>query len=552
MPLILRESRQEATPFDQLQAPTSEVFTTSVEEAFDDNPATKLFANAKLNLMESHGASPRLSKEEVADLAKQNGVELKDIPENGYKKEAAQYLIDRQYEKKKRQVVLSTAESTFMNNAAQFGGGLVGSLVDPLNIASGFIPVVGQAKYLKMLQGASGALGRAGVRAGVGALEGAVGAVALEPLNYMASKNLQDDYTLANSAVNIAFGASMGAALHSVGGFVGDRLKISDYAKSPKPDAVPHPVDKIVEMPKEAKAEIESVAARHVLDDNPVEIWAMVDWEVTKASVNREEKLALARTLEPELFGEIDRVSQELRDLETQALKTEEAKLKSDLTSKLAKDEAPIQKQLDYIQQTLDDYNKGKVELTADEWHNLTQNEAAILSKYDFSAAEKRGNFDTTELKTKIAEKEKALYELKEKARDAFILADSELRSNKQLVGTYPGRTTLESVKARSAQSVKESLERLPNQRFLDEDAFKAHAAEYESLKAEVGETADPESAIANETAMYQGELESTLEKMGKKEDMETIREEAKGERAKYSDYEKAIKAMADCVRRNG
>ena len=43
-------------------------------------------------------------------------------------------------------------------------------LLDPLNIASAFVPVVGEARYANLLARAASPLGRAGVRAGVGAL----------------------------------------------------------------------------------------------------------------------------------------------------------------------------------------------------------------------------------------------------------------------------------------------------------------------------------------------------------------------------------------------
>lgn len=104
---------------------------------------------------------------------------------------------------------------------ARFGTEMLTGLLDPLNVASAFIPVVPEAKIAAALAGASGAFGRAGVRAGVGAVEGAAGALALEPLNYALDRANQNDWTMGNAAMNVALGAAMGGVLHPVVGRFG-------------------------------------------------------------------------------------------------------------------------------------------------------------------------------------------------------------------------------------------------------------------------------------------------------------------------------------------
>lgn len=120
--------------------------------------------------------------------------------------------------------VLNRAEAGLIGTPARFIAGFAASAVDPLNIASAFIPVVGPARYASMLAAAGTAGGRAMVRVGAGALEGAVGAAVLEPLVYTLARSEQQDYDAMNSLLNIAFGTALGGGLHVIGGAVRDRV----------------------------------------------------------------------------------------------------------------------------------------------------------------------------------------------------------------------------------------------------------------------------------------------------------------------------------------
>lgn len=130
-----------------------------------------------------------------------------------------------------RQIIMSRATGGAVENVAKFGVTLGGSIIDPLNIASAFVPVMGEARYAAMLARAGGAVGRAGVRVGVGALEGAAGAALLEPLVYGGAKSEQADYDLYDSFLNVTVGGVLGGGLHAGAGAIGDRLGISAYAR---------------------------------------------------------------------------------------------------------------------------------------------------------------------------------------------------------------------------------------------------------------------------------------------------------------------------------
>lgn len=147
------------------------------------------------------------------------------VPDEGIAAPALEILIQRKREELQRQSVFARGPSGVVPGALRLGTALVNSLYDPLNIASAFIPVVGQGRYAAMLAGAAGSFGRAGVRAGVGAVEGVVGAALLEPIIYSANQQEQADYGMADSLANIAFGGLFGGGLHAGGGAVRDLVQ---------------------------------------------------------------------------------------------------------------------------------------------------------------------------------------------------------------------------------------------------------------------------------------------------------------------------------------
>ncbi len=143
------------------------------------------------------------------------------VPENGYTQKALDIVMER----KKNEIMRKTQmeDSTgFFNGTAQFSAGIVAQMLDPANVALSFVPVFAPAKVTAMLASASGAWGRAGIRAGVGAVEGGVGAAVVEPAIYMAKQREQADYEMSDSLWNIAFGTVLGGGLHAGTGAWGD------------------------------------------------------------------------------------------------------------------------------------------------------------------------------------------------------------------------------------------------------------------------------------------------------------------------------------------
>lgn len=173
----------------------------------------------------SHERQPMsiLPTEEQASIIDAHGLKGQITPQPGYSRDMLDVVMERKKAELARQATREAAPGIYAPLGFITELGI--SLFDPINVASAFVPVVGEARVLSMLGRASGALGRAGVRAGVGMVEGAVGAAMIEPVIALAKTQQQADYDMSDALGNIAFGAAFGAALHPAAGAVGDWLR---------------------------------------------------------------------------------------------------------------------------------------------------------------------------------------------------------------------------------------------------------------------------------------------------------------------------------------
>lgn len=135
-------------------------------------------------------------------------------------------MIGRAEARKKRADIIERGPSGFVPSALSVGTSFLIQAVDPINVASAFIPVVGEARYARALAAAGeGVLARAAARAPLGAIEGAVGAAVVEPLIMRARWREGADYTMGDFLTSLAFGAGLGAGLHTGVGAIGDAYR---------------------------------------------------------------------------------------------------------------------------------------------------------------------------------------------------------------------------------------------------------------------------------------------------------------------------------------
>jgi hypothetical protein len=156
-----------------------------------------------------------------------------------FKEDEFQSVVDIMVEEKKeeraRQSIIERGPKGFGVGALKFATGLGVSLFDPINIAASFIPVFGQARF-------AGLVARQGftrARLARGVTEGAVGAAVVEPIVYGVAKDVQADYGLADSFLNITFGTILGGGLHVGAGKLKDLRTASKFKQRMKKAGTP-------------------------------------------------------------------------------------------------------------------------------------------------------------------------------------------------------------------------------------------------------------------------------------------------------------------------
>lgn len=140
---------------------------------------------------------------------------------NGVNETVAQLMAERYDYRQRLADIEDRHPQSILRLPAQLGISLATSMLDPLNVASAFVPVVGEARYASMLA----KVGKWPARLATGAIEGAVGQAMVEPITAAARMQEQADYTMLDALVNIGFGTVFGAGLHSLTGAVADVIE---------------------------------------------------------------------------------------------------------------------------------------------------------------------------------------------------------------------------------------------------------------------------------------------------------------------------------------
>lgn len=160
--------------------------------------------------------SPYVTADEANERAGHLGLSFDaPIPER-----ALDIMMERKGRENQRNFVLARRSRDLGTTTAGFLTALAVSALDPLNVASAFVPVVGEARFALWAE----RLGKTSARLARGGIEGAVGAAIVEPIVYGAAQYEQADYTYLDSLINVGFGTVLGAGLHAGGGRIGDAV----------------------------------------------------------------------------------------------------------------------------------------------------------------------------------------------------------------------------------------------------------------------------------------------------------------------------------------
>ena len=156
------------------------------------------------------------AKEKVKAAKLENSITLPD--QDSIKAPVLDLMIEHAQQQRERQTTIARGPQGFIPGALDVGTSFLVGAMDPVNVAAFSIPILGEARYAKLLASAGeSVIARAGVRSATGAAQGAVGSVALQPVDYYTHTQDGQDYTMAQALENIIMGAGTGGLMHATG-----------------------------------------------------------------------------------------------------------------------------------------------------------------------------------------------------------------------------------------------------------------------------------------------------------------------------------------------
>jgi hypothetical protein len=209
--------------YDLYKSTLGETLGAVAEDAWNFNPLPSAIRFFELEANRNEDTNePLISRDELNK--KYSNLDL--FFDEDEKQSTVDILVNRKTLERERQSIIARGpegsfnpfNSGFYTGGAKLGTSLAVSIADPINIASAFIPVVGEARFASLVarQGLTKARGIRGV------VEGAVGAAVVEPIVLTAATAEQADYGLMDSFLNVTFGSIIGGGLHIGAGALKD------------------------------------------------------------------------------------------------------------------------------------------------------------------------------------------------------------------------------------------------------------------------------------------------------------------------------------------
>ena len=223
--LNINDTAQE-TGYDQYKTSLFESLGAVAADNWNFNP---VIAISNLRDVQTAGAESRAAGIIPRDKKLLNE-EYRDLGLH-FERNEYQSVVDIMVAKKKkereRQSIMSRGPEGSWNplsggfyvGAAKLAVGIGTSFLDPINIGASFIPIYGQARFARSIAKAKGmnvksAKAFRNTRLKRGVIEGAGGALIIEPLVYGVAQRIQADYDIYDSFLNVAFGSVIGGGLH--------------------------------------------------------------------------------------------------------------------------------------------------------------------------------------------------------------------------------------------------------------------------------------------------------------------------------------------------
>lgn len=213
---VQEDRQQRETTFQFLQAPEGTALDAAFKESFKLNPTTLIH-----DFFSQQEASVTGSKISPEEANRRFGIQNSLTFERPITEAEAQMRRERKQSEIANQDRIRRAQLGLTGNIKKLGVEFGAQVFDPLNIASAFIPVVGEARAASLVA----RFGKGGGRAITGLIEGAVGAALTEGIVAPLADELDYDYDFMDSLMNVTFGAAIGTGLHYGFGKIGDMIQ---------------------------------------------------------------------------------------------------------------------------------------------------------------------------------------------------------------------------------------------------------------------------------------------------------------------------------------
>ena len=220
--------------YDNYKTSLFESLGAVAEDNWNFNPVMSLFNIFGSDTFNIDGIVPAAKESRAAGLIPRDknllNEEYRDLGlyfERNEYQSVVDIMVDKKKKERERQSIMERGPAGSWNplsggfyvGAAKLAVGIGTSFLDPINIGASFIPIYGQARFARKIlkareMGVKSAKAFRNRRLIRGAVEGAGGALLIEPLVYGVAQRIQADYDIYDSFLNVAFGSVIGGGLH--------------------------------------------------------------------------------------------------------------------------------------------------------------------------------------------------------------------------------------------------------------------------------------------------------------------------------------------------
>ncbi|HEX4044008.1 MAG TPA: hypothetical protein VHY10_20095, partial [Xanthobacteraceae bacterium] len=237
-----------------LHSSLSSSLGASAAEAWNEGPTSQLLRIGEMSaakgmvpdfggpvspeLAKQFSDQPDVSREAALGQVKAAGLDKQvSVPDSPHVKQGAiDLMIQHAREENQRAATIADGPRGYMAGALDMGTGFLVGAADPLNVAASMIPVVGEARYAKLLSGAgSSIMARAAVRLGTGLAGGAAFGAGFLPLQWAAETSDGRDFTLTQALRSVLSSAGQFGFLHVGGGLMSDLWRSIGPSRARRP-----------------------------------------------------------------------------------------------------------------------------------------------------------------------------------------------------------------------------------------------------------------------------------------------------------------------------